>query len=183
MFKSIVIILLFFLYQFGQAQIVEGRVLDDKTGLGLPFAKVYCIEMQNGTVADSSGYWQLDNAVVHQMTLQISANEFESKLLTVEDYTDEIIVKLEHAHIHLDEVIVSTPASKLQRYNTSPVDARDLADLNKIEQSTLVDALSNMPGIYNLSTGNGISKPVIRGLSGMRILKLQPKKLGELPNG
>ena len=44
---------------------------------------------------------------------------------------------------------------------------------NKIEQTNLVDAMSNIPGIYNFSTGNGIAKPVIRGLSGMRVLTSQ----------
>ena len=33
--------------------------------------------------------------------------------------------------------------------------------------------MSNIPGIYNFSTGNGIAKPVIRGLTGMRVLTSQ----------
>ena len=173
MSKNILTILLLFLFQLVQAQILEGRVLDDKTSLGLPFVTIYCIETQNGTMTDSSGNWQLDNVINNHMTLQISASEYDSKIIKVDDPNDDIIVKLEHAHIHLDEVIISTSDSKLQRYNTHPVDSRKLSDLNKIEQTTLVDALSNMPGVYNLSTGNGISKPVIRGLSGMRVLTAQ----------
>jgi len=173
MFKSILTILIFSLFQLGQAQVLKGKVLDDKSGLGLPFVTIYCIETQNGTVTDSIGNWQLDNVINNQMTLQISAAEYDSKIIKIDNANDEIIVNLEHAHIHLDEVIISTTDSKLQRYNTYPVDSRKLSDLNKIEQTTLIDAISNIPGVYNLSTGNGISKPVIRGLSGMRVLTSQ----------
>jgi iron complex outermembrane recepter protein len=167
------VLLLVFLFHFGYSQVIKGKILDNKTGAGIPLAEVFCLETQNGTVADSNGNWQLENVVNFHMTLHITAEEFDSKLIKLEDPKDELIVKLEHAHIHLDEVIVSTTSSKLQRNTTSPVESRKIADLNKIEQTSLIDALSNIPGVYNLSTGNGISKPVIRGLSGMRVLTAQ----------
>ena len=166
-------ILLAFLCQLGHSQILKGKVVDNNTGDGVPFAKIYCLETQNGSKADSSGTWQLDNIVDNQMTIQISAPEYDSKMIKVDGYDYAVIVKLNPAHIHLDEVIISTSDSKLQRYSAFPVESRKIADLNKIEQTNLVDAMSNIPGIYNFSTGNGISKPVIRGLSGMRILTSQ----------
>ena len=166
-------ILLVFLCQLGHSQILKGKVVDNNTGNGVPFAKIYCLETQNGSKADSSGSWQLDNIVDNQMTIQISAPEYDSKMIKVDGYDYAVIVKLNPAHIHLDEVIISTSDSKLQRYSAFPVESRKIADLNKIEQTNLVDAMSNIPGIYNFSTGNGIAKPVIRGLSGMRILTSQ----------
>ena len=159
-----------FVIHCGNAQNIKGSILDLNSGEGLPFAKIYCIETQNGAIADSNGNWELENVINNQMTLQISASEYESKMIEVDNPNTDIIVELELAHIHLDEVIISTSDSKLQRYSTFPIDSRKIADLNKIENTNLVDALSNMPGIYNQSTGNGIAKPVIRGLSGMRVL-------------
>ena len=155
------------------AQALSGKVIDLETGMGIPFAKVYCLETQNGANADSLGNWQLNNVIKNQMTLQISALDFDSETLKVSETDSELIIKLKTAHIHLEEVIVSTSDSKLQRFSAFPVESRKIADLNKIEQGNLVDAMSNIPGIYNLSTGNGISKPVIRGLSGMRVLTSQ----------
>lgn len=166
-------LLLIIIFHFGHSQVIKGKVINKKTGSGIPLAEVFCLETQNGTIADSNGNWQLENVVNFQMTLHITADDFDSKLITIVDPKEELTTKLEHAHIHLDEVIVSTTSSKLQRNTTSPVESRKIADLNKIEQTTLIDALSNMPGIYNFSTGNGISKPVIRGLSGMRVLTSQ----------
>jgi iron complex outermembrane receptor protein len=129
------------------AQNLKGSVLNQETGQGLPFAKIYCLETQNGATADSNGVWYLNNVIDNKMTLQISANEYESKIIIVDNYDSEITVKLEYSHIHLDEVIVSTSDSKLQRYSAFPVESRKIADLNKIEQTNLVDAMSNIPGI------------------------------------
>ena len=162
-----------------QAQSIFGKVLDKKTESGIPYAKIYCLETQNGVIADSTGKWQLDNMINNQMTLQISATDYGNEIVKVNAsnrslmYRSEIKVKLSPEHIHLDEVIISTSDSKLQRYSTFPVESRKIADLNKIEQTNIVDALSNIPGIYNFSTGNGIAKPVIRGLTGMRVLTSQ----------
>ena len=171
--KNKFVILLVFLCQLGHSQILKGKVVDNNTGDGVPFAELFCLETQNGTISDSEGNWELENMVNFQITLLIKADEFDNKLIKVENLNSELIIQLEQSHIHLDEVIVSTSDSKLQRYSTFPVESRKIADLSKIEQTNLIDAMSNIPGIYNFSTGNGIAKPVIRGLSGMRVLTSQ----------
>ena len=171
--KNCLIVILIFCYQFGYSQIIKGKVVDNNSGYGIAFAEVFCLETQNGTVSDVDGNWELENQVNFQITILVKAEDFDSRLIKLEDFNKELIVKLEHSHIHLDEVIVSTSDSKLQRYSAFPVESRKIADLNKIEQTNLVDAMSNIPGIYNFSTGNGIAKPVIRGLSGMRVLTSQ----------
>ena len=171
--RNCITVLLVFCFQLGFSQIIKGKVIDKETGLGIPFAEIFCLETQNGTVSDLKGNWELENIVNFQITVLIKAEEFDSELIKVENQEVELIVQLEHSHIHLDEVIISTSDSKLQRYSAFPVESRKIADLNKIEQTNLIDAMSNIPGVYNFSTGNGIAKPVIRGLSGMRVLTSQ----------
>ena len=166
-------VILIFCFQFVNSQIIKGKVVDNNSGAGIAFAEIFCLETQNGTISDIDGNWKLENQVNFQITLLIKADDFDNKLIKVENQEKDLIIKLEHSHIHLDEVIISSSDSKLQRYSAFPVESRKIADLNKIDQTTLIDALSNIPGVYNLSTGNGISKPVIRGLSGMRVLTVQ----------
>ena len=173
MLKKLFLALILFISFNGNAQNLKGFVTDFETGIGIPYAKIYCLETQNGATADSNGNWQFNNIINNQMTLQISATEYDSEIIKVDENDSVVIVKMDLAHIHLDEVIISTSDSKLQRYSAFPVESRKIVDLNKIEQTNLVDAMSNIPGIYNFSTGNGISKPVIRGLSGMRVLTSQ----------
>ena len=171
--KNCFTVILIFSFQFVYSQIIKGKVVDNSSGSGIAFAEIFCLETQNGTVSDVDGNWELENQVNFQITLLIKSDDFDNKLIKVESQEKDLIIKLEHSHIHLDEVIVSTSDSKLQRYSAFPVESRKIADLNKIEQTNLVDAMSNIPGIYNFSTGNGIAKPVIRGLSGMRVLTSQ----------
>ena len=171
--KIFLSVLLFSCYQFGFCQVVKGKVIDKETGLGISFAELFCLETQNGTLSDVDGNWELENMVNFQITVLVKAEGFDSKLIKVKNQETELIIQLEHSHIHLDEVIISTSDSKLQRYSAFPVESRKISDLNKIEQTNLIDAMSNIPGVYNFSTGNGIAKPVIRGLSGMRVLTSQ----------
>ena len=171
--KNFVTLILISCFQFGFSQVVKGKVIDKETGLGISFAELFCLETQNGTFSDIDGNWELESLVNFQITVLVKAEEFDSKLIKVENQETVLIIQLEHSHIHLDEVIISTSDSKLQRYSVFPVESRKIADLNKIEQTNLIDAMSNIPGVYNFSTGNGIAKPVIRGLSGMRILTSQ----------
>ena len=166
-------VILIFCFQLVYSQIIRGKVVDNNSGDGIAFAEIFCLETQNGTVSDIDGNWELENQVDFQITLIVKAIKFDKKLIKVENKEKDLIIKLEHSHINLDEVIVSTSDSKLQRYSVFPVESRKIADLSKIEQTNLVDAMSNIPGIYNFSTGNGIAKPVIRGLSGMRVLTSQ----------
>ena len=172
--KILLIVTTLLVFNICNAQYISGKVVDSKTNSAIPFAKIYCLEIQNGTITDSSGNWEITNVIKNQMTLQISASDYDSKTIKVdESNSKDILIEIDPAHIHLDEVIISTSDAKLQRYSTFPVVSRKIADLNKIEQTNIVDAMSNIPGVYNFSTGNGIAKPVIRGLSGMRVLTSQ----------
>ena len=171
--RNIFTVILIFCFQLVYSQTLRGKVVDKNSGDGIAFAEIFCLETQIGTVSDVDGNWELENQFDFQITLLVKAIEFDKKLINVENKEKDLVIKLEHSHIHLDEVIVSTSDSKLQRYSVFPVESRKIADLNKNEQTNLVDAMSNIPGIFNFSTGNGIAKPVIRGLSGMRVLTSQ----------
>ena len=70
----------------------------------------------------------------------------------------------------LKEVVVSGIRSSAA--NETSINIRSLS-VQKMRQSgalNISDALSKMPGISQLNTGPAISKPVIRGLYGNRVL-------------
>ena len=69
----------------------------------------------------------------------------------------------------LNELLISSPA-ELSQGSTANIERIKLKDYEGIPNNTLMDAVANVPSVYNLSTGNGINKPVIRGLSGMRVV-------------
>ncbi|MCK5678061.1 MAG: TonB-dependent receptor, partial [Flavobacteriaceae bacterium] len=85
---------------------------------------------------------------------------------------------------HIDEVIVSTPFNKLQSQNVMKVEHKSVKSLEKKGGTTLIESISTIAGVSNMSTGTGIGKPVIRGLSGNRVLTYtQGVKLENYQNG
>ncbi len=85
---------------------------------------------------------------------------------------NNFIVYLEKSEILLNEVVVSSYKDEETRQTSLHIEPLQLKEISKIGTFSLTDALSAVPGVSQLSTGTGISKPVIRGLFGNRILVL-----------
>ncbi len=76
----------------------------------------------------------------------------------------------ENKPFKLDEVIVSTAFNKIQSQNVMKVEHSSIKELQQNGTSTLIEGLATIPGVSQVSTGTSIGKPVIRGLSGNRVL-------------
>lgn len=72
----------------------------------------------------------------------------------------------------LDEVTITGIQESQAKQTSVHIEPYSLEELDKKAPFNLSDALSNIPGIGQVTTGNAISKPVIRGLYGNRILVL-----------
>lgn len=152
-------------------QVLKG-VVKEKTSLQvIPFASVVLIDLDLSTTADSSGTFQFTNSLPAKVRLKVTATGYESTTLEVVS-TSEVIVLMDEKHIELDEVTISDSKGTLQKYNAIHIETRKLKDLNAVSSTTLGEALANIPGVYSTSTGVGISKPVVRGLQGIRVVTL-----------
>lgn len=69
----------------------------------------------------------------------------------------------------LDEVTVSGIRQQTLRHTPFNISVLSLKKVQSTINYSVSDALSKIPGISQITTGNGISKPVIRGLYGNRI--------------
>lgn len=72
----------------------------------------------------------------------------------------------------LEEVVVTGFQSNNPKSTSINIESYSLGLLNEKAPFNLSDALSKLPGVSQITTGNAISKPVIRGLYGNRILVL-----------
>ena len=80
-----------------------------------------------------------------------------------------MIIPIEATHHELDKVIVSNNGF-LHRESITNVESRSLSEINIIPNTTLGESIASIVGVYQANSGKGISKPVIRGLSGSRIV-------------
>lgn len=85
---------------------------------------------------------------------------------TAQDSTDVF-----YKHLRLDEVTVTglTGASKLSQ-TPSAISVADTRTLRQSSSTNIIDAITALPGVSQITTGSGISKPVIRGMGYNRVI-------------
>ncbi len=74
-------------------------------------------------------------------------------------------------HIELKQVVVTGPTGAVKMEDMSmPASVIDRNELRLAPGLNIVDAVAKLPGVSQVSTGSGISKPVIRGLGYNRVV-------------
>ena len=74
-------------------------------------------------------------------------------------------------HIELKQVVVTGPTGAVKMQDMSmPAGIVDRNALRMTPATNIVDAVAKLPGVAQVSTGSGISKPVIRGLGYNRVV-------------
>lgn len=155
---------------YGQNKIT-GTITDDQ-GNPVLGADIYIEQLHIGTTSDESGYFELVNVPLGSHQLSISFIGFSTENLAVDLGSEALSleISLHPTVFHMDEVIVSAPFSRLQSENVMKIESRSIETLKKAGAPTLMQGISNIPGVSEITTGTGIGKPVIRGLSGNRVL-------------
>lgn len=158
---------------FGLAQnSIEGIVSDAENQQPLEQVSVYLPQLDKGAVTDATGAFRINNLPPGSYKLVasfIGYTTYSENILIAED-NPALDIRLNPSAIEMEEVIVSTPFHKLQRENVMKVEQAKVADLRARGSMTLADGITNIPGVSTVSTGLGIGKPVIRGLSANRVL-------------
>ena len=74
-------------------------------------------------------------------------------------------------HLKLNELVVTgvTGDTKLKN-STAPIAIVSGKELRQTTSTNIIDAIAKQPGISQITTGSGISKPIIRGLGYNRII-------------
>ena len=154
-----------------QGQTISGKVIDKNNGQPISMAEVYLVDLKTGTTTDEFGEFTYNNYQHKAIHLQVSYIGYTTiDTIILSERTLPLLFYLEPGHYDLEEVIVSVPSGKLQRENVMRIEQKKLKELLLSAPTTLGEAISNIPGVNRYTTGSGISKPVIRGLSGNRIV-------------
>ncbi len=136
-------------------------------------ATVYIPLLEKGTVADFNGNYQIDNIPNGSYIIAYSMlghATFTKNILFNEETIITQDIELVQVATEIEEVIISTPFHKLQRENVMKVERLSANDISSSGALTLAESITNIPGVSTISTGVGIGKPVIRGLSSNRVV-------------
>ncbi len=149
---------------------LSGNVKDQETGTPILSANIYFPELEKGTMTDLNGNFSIVNLPQGTYKIVVSSIGYATYNKNVIIPSEEIEINLNPSAIEMEEVIVSTPFHQLQSENVMKVERESVSELNKKGAINLSDGITQIAGVESLTTGLGIGKPVIRGLSSNRVL-------------
>ncbi|QNM86164.1 TonB-dependent receptor [Polaribacter pectinis] len=150
---------------------ISGKITDIQNN-PLENVEIYIQEIHKGTVSDEKGMYKFNNVPNGKIKITYTYLGFKtvSKVIDINSENKELNIQLEETFFEIDEIIVSTPFNKLQSENVMKVERLDAKSIKKLGATTLSEGITNIAGVSQISTGSSIGKPVIRGLSGNRVL-------------
>lgn len=148
---------------------LEGKVIDASTQNPIPFANLYFVDLNTGVSADMDGMFSIDHNLPSPLNIKVSAIGYRFKLLKVVDVSQNLTIDLSPSHVDLKDVEIIERNNEIKDRVIANIETAEISDIDLVEKENLGNIISTLPGVYNASIGNGIYKPVIRGLSGIRV--------------
>ncbi|WP_425460693.1 TonB-dependent receptor [Leptospira gomenensis] len=171
--KILLFITFLFPFSVNALDVALNGYVRDKDGNPVVGAKVLIRESRKSAVTDRKGEFTLDHIPPGKYTLTAFANGFQSETISFSaGDKDEKIQFILNRSLLEDTAINVTAKSTISDFLNSPQPITVLSgrQLDRQRGETAMSAINNTPGVSNLTTGAGTSKPIIRGLTGQRVL-------------
>lgn len=161
------------------AQTIQGWVQEKEHERPIPFAQIWIPEIGRGAQADEDGmFWvqKVPQGGLHLQVTRVGFAPLTQKILVETTDTLKVVLKMTLSHTALQEVVVQgemqTPSQTVVLSGT---------DLRRNLGTTIAETLADEAGMAMRSMGPAPARPVLRGLSGDRLLILEAgNKTGDL---
>lgn len=153
---------------------LTGRVTDPG-GRPLYQARVTVLEANRTTTTDLEGHFTVSDLPSGTYGVSVSAIGYAPQVrrVTLADEDVTLEVSLKPSMVELPDLqVTAAPVATTSLTSPQPVSVLGGSDLQSSRSATLGETVSALPGVRSLSTGGGVGKPVIRGLSSNRVLVL-----------
>lgn len=153
---------------------ISGYVKDAQTNEPLQGVSIYLSDLKTGTITNQNGNYRLENIKSGSYLFEISYTGYKKLVERIAVNKDTTVnFSLTEAVSELNDVVV-TAVSRSTELKLSPIIIKpvDVSGLYENSSANLIDALKNVPGVNQITTGVGVSKPVIRGLGYNRVISL-----------
>ena len=165
--KNIILILfcLFSVVSFAQQKGVVTNIEKEP----LAMVEVYIYPLGILTQTDSNGEFNLNIDLPPKSVLVFSKEGYQTFSYQFDSAEPTISITLKELHVEINEIEVSAINHQL---SSNQVIALHALTINSFNDNSLnfVDRLTYIPGVYEKSSGTGINKVTVRGLSGMRLV-------------
>lgn len=150
---------------------LKGKITD-KNNEPLVGVNIYFPEIKTGANTDNNGNYSLNNLPKRTLLVQLTALGYKMIAVNIDlSSVSERNFVMEETIVEINEVIITgqSAATQLTKMPT-PISIITKTDLHQQASTNIIDAISHQPGISQITTGSGISKPIIRGLGYNRVV-------------
>ena len=152
--------------------VLNGHVTDAIDGQPVVGVSIYFPQLKQGTITNADGQYTIKDLPAIKTTIQVSyvghltiIQSIDLRTTTNADFI------LQENNAMLKEVIVTgLTGSTLADHSPAPISVVAPRVLQATSSTNIIDAIAHQPGVSQITTGGGISKPVIRGLGYNRIV-------------
>ncbi len=151
---------------------LQGKVIDKKNGEALVGVSIYFPDLKTGAITDTAGIYQINNLPKTTLLVEVSSSGYQQISQQVDlATTTSLNFAMKESVTELGEVVITGLSKASERNRTpSPISVITPIQLKQSSATNIIDALATQPGISQVTTGPGISKPVIRGLGYNRVV-------------
>lgn len=148
-------------------------IVKDKNGNSISNVKIIVQESRKTTITNEKGEFVLNHVPPGKYTLVAISRGYQSETISITIGEKDEKTQFTLLESSLDQSAINVTAKSTNSdFLTAPQPITVLSgrQLDRQRGETAMSAINNTPGVSNLTTGSGTSKPIIRGLTGQRVL-------------
>ncbi|HET6837233.1 MAG TPA: TonB-dependent receptor [Gemmatimonadales bacterium] len=153
---------------------LSGQVTDS-AGNPLAQVRVSLLEAERSTLTDLEGRYTLSGlpSGTYAVSFALVGYAPQVRRVSLHEENVKLDVQLRPTLIELQELqVTASPLATTSLTSPQPTSILSSEQVQENRAASLGETVSLLPGVRSLSTGNGIGKPVIRGLTSNRVLVL-----------
>ena len=153
---------------------LSGKIIDKYTGTPLAGVSVYIPDLKTGTISNPDGTYEITNLPLAKVMVHVQFIGYKMISVIIDlSFTTTMDFTLEESVSELNEIVITGLSGSVEKNRTpSPITTIPSIELSQGSATNIIDAISKEPGLSQITTGAGISKPVIRGLGFNRVVTI-----------
>ncbi len=140
----------------------------DQNNLPIKGANIIYVEQSIMLTSNEKGEFLIDNANHDNVVMQFFKHGYSGKVVKYKKNMPFKVV-LNKLHVDLDEVGITESMYELGNSRLTNIERKKLHN-NFLQHTSLLESVSELSGVDMISSGLGIQKIIVRGLSGMRVV-------------
>ena len=146
---------------------VQGNIKDEE-GNSLSDVNIYFPDQKLLLISDKNGNFSIESNLPDKSLINFYKLGYASKIYTYR-IGDKLNISLKKLHVELDEIGISDTYNELGSNKFTNIEKKKI-DKDYHSTFSVLEKVSELNGVDLISSGKGIQKLVVRGLSGMRVV-------------